>query len=414
MAHGLKSGYNDFINWYWDNLRNELLSCGEPIYSDDVCSFKVKQFDSIQNVILRNSLYGNDGYSIASDIVDSPEQLESDVPELLLYISKNRSQRNWGGIEFDYYELLKQCVTQPNNHYDLSPKAINDQLDKIKLKLAEYLKSIIPDDLEPITDFKRIIYSPIRKEEIAIANLNDFESFLQTWANKDLQDARYDFIPYQLYNEQVLLSQLREYQRLCKERMEGVESSPMVHNGGENPYSFALPSEVLLLSFNYTDTAEFYSIKDQYGDVWKGNVIQIHNSLSNPEDMIFGYGDEHDEDYKKILNQNNNDFLINAKSVRYQESENYRNMLSFLESNKFQVFVLGHSCSTSDRTLLNTIFEHPNCVSIKPYYYRDKEGHDNYLEIVQNIYRNFTDMKLMRDRVVNKRFCEPLPQKDSK
>ncbi len=38
------------------------------------------------------------------------------------------------------------------------------------------------------------------------------------------------------------------------------------------------------------------------------------------------------------------------------------------------------------------------------------DGSDNYLEIVQNICRNYTNMKLMRDRVVNKTFCEPLPQ----
>lgn len=29
-------------------------------------------------------------------------------------------------------------------------------------------------------------------------------------------------------------------------------------------------------------------------------------------------------------------------------------------------------------------------------------------DLVQNISRNFTDMKLMRDRVVNKTYCEPL------
>lgn len=42
--------------------------------------------------------------------------------------------------------------------------------------------------------------------------------------------------------------------------------------------------------------------------------------------------------------------------------------------------------------------------------YRKEDGSDNYLDIVQNISRNFTDMKLMRDRVVNKTYCEPLPQ----
>lgn len=71
---------------------------------------------------------------------------------------------------------------------------------------------------------------------------------------------------------------------------------------------------------------------------------------------------------------------------------------------------MGHSCGNSDRTLLNTLFEHKNCVSIKPYYYQKEDGSDNYMEIVQNICRNFTDMKLMRDRVVNKTLCEPLPQ----
>ena len=59
---------------------------------------------------------------------------------------------------------------------------------------------------------------------------------------------------------------------------------------------------------------------------------------------------------------------------------------------------------------LNTLFEHKNCVSIKPFYYKKEDGTDNYIDIIQNINRNFTDMKLMRDRVVNKTFCVPLPQ----
>ncbi len=81
-------------------------------------------------------------------------------------------------------------------------------------------------------------------------------------------------------------------------------------------------------------------------------------------------------------------------------------MLQFIESAPFQVYIMGHSCGNSDRTLLNTLFEHKNCVSIKPFYHIDKDGKDNYMEIVQNIARNFTDMKLMRDRVVNKTYTE--------
>ena len=124
--------------------------------------------------------------------------------------------------------------------------------------------------------------------------------------------------------------------------------------------------------------------------------------------MIFGYGDELDDNFKKLLDSNENECLRNVKSIKYQESDNYRNVLAFIESAPFQVCIMGHSCGNSDRTLLNTLFEHKNCISIKPYYYIKQDGTDNYLELVQNISRNFTDMKLMRDRVVNKTYCEPL------
>ena len=96
------------------------------------------------------------------------------------------------------------------------------------------------------------------------------------------------------------------------------------------------------------------------------------------------------------------------KSINYLESDNYRKMLDFIESAPFQVTVMGHSCGKSDRTLLNTLFEHRNCVSLKPYYYQKSDGTDNYIELVQNISRNFTDMKLMRDRVVVKPHTAPL------
>ena len=126
--------------------------------------------------------------------------------------------------------------------------------------------------------------------------------------------------------------------------------------------------------------------------------------------MIFGYGDELDDSFQEFLKQEDGEYLKNIKSIRYLESSNYREMLQFINAAPYQVYIMGHSCGNSDRTLLNTLFEHKNCVSIKPYYHQKDDGTDNYLEIVQNICRNFTDMKLMRDRVVNKTFCQPLPQ----
>jgi hypothetical protein len=69
---------------------------------------------------------------------------------------------------------------------------------------------------------------------------------------------------------------------------------------------------------------------------------------------------------------------------------------------------MGHSCGNSDRTLLNTIFEHENCISIKPFFWDKGNGEDNYTEMVMNISRNFNDKQAMRDIVVNREFCQPL------
>ena len=137
----------------------------------------------------------------------------------------------------------------------------------------------------------------------------------------------------------------------------------------------------------------------------------IHGRLENPETVIFGYGDESDDEYKKLQKINDNEYLRHIKTNRYLETPNYRDLLAFIDSAPFQVCIMGHSCGLSDRTLLNTLFEHKNCVSIKPYYYINEQGKDNYLDIVQNISRNFTNPQLMRDRVVNKTYCSPLPQK---
>lgn len=162
-------------------------------------------------------------------------------------------------------------------------------------------------------------------------------------------------------------------------------------------------SNIMLLNFNYTNTLLRY-IEDP------SNVVlnYIHEHIEKPQSVIFGYGDELDGNYNRLKEQYDNECLRHMKSINYLETDNYRKMLEFIESAPFQVCIMGHSCGKSDRTLLNTIFEHRNCVSIKPYYHKKPDGTDNYIELVQNISRNFTDMKLMRDRVVNKTYTEPL------
>ena len=139
-------------------------------------------------------------------------------------------------------------------------------------------------------------------------------------------------------------------------------------------------------------------------------MIFIHGDITKPKTLIFGYGDELDDAYPSILRNENQEYLKYIKSIKYLETDNYRKLLEFIESDKYQIYIMGHSCGNSDRTLLNTLFEHKNCVSIKPYYYKKEDGSDNYMDVAQNICRNFTDMKLFRERVVCKTNCILMPQ----
>ncbi len=235
-------------------------------------------------------------------------------------------RKKWVDIEDIFYVFLKKSFV---------PKHIKEDLEFLKNKLVDYLKSLQETTVNQ--NIQKQILEPFHREDIAIGSMDKWD------------------------------------------KME--------------------PDNIMLLDFNYTNTADMYLPK-----AYKYSINHIHGNLSNPESVIFGYGDERDDEYEVLMKKNDNEYLQHIKSF----ASNYRNMLSFIESAPYQVCIMGHSCGLSDRTLLATLFEHPNCVSIKPYYYKRKDGTDNYRELVQNIARNFKDPTLMRDRVVGKERCEPL------
>ena len=167
--------------------------------------------------------------------------------------------------------------------------------------------------------------------------------------------------------------------------------------------------EVYIANFNYTDSSYSYFIKNY--DIQNGNTNSIHGEI-NSENFkpVFGFGDEIDEDYKLIENLNENEYLKYFKSFQYFQNRCYDGLLKFIDSEKFQVSIMGHSCGLSDRVLLNTIFEHKNCSSIKVFYHQKNENNDNYTDLVYNISRHFKDKSSMRRKIVAKEFSSPLPQ----
>ena len=154
------------------------------------------------------------------------------------------------------------------------------------------------------------------------------------------------------------------------------------------------PKTSLILNFNYTDTIY------KYTDDSRIRVNFIHgkiNDSANP--IIFGFGDELDSDYKKIEEAKEKGFLDYMKSFGYSKNSNYHNLIRFISSDNYQVYILGHSCGLSDRTMLNMIFEHDNCKSIKIFYHGTSEK-NNHTELTQEISRHFHNEGKMRERIV--------------
>lgn len=390
LAHGLKTKYEDFMYWYWRGIVAYLVLQSKDVYEDTLCKVTNRKLDYWN---LRE-LYHAENEELYSFIVNNDGAIDIYYSPMLERINKSIQDKGWVDIENEYYELLKNYVL--NNESLTQTETLNTQLHYLQEKLVEYLKSIEISEKILRTDIRPQIYAPFKIHDISIESRQALTDHIKSdmEADKGSIDAKHS-----LYGDIYSPGRITSY----KEKFLG----NIVLND-EIPIELLLPNNIMLLNFNYTHTADLYCKKG-----WIFTVYQIHGDLNNPRSVIFGYGDELDNDYRTIVNMNENKFLENIKSIKYLESDNYRKLLSFIESEPYQILIMGHSCGNSDRTLLNTLFEHKNCVSIKPYYYKWGEGEkdDNYIELVQNISRNFTDMKLMRDRVVNKTYCEPLTTK---
>ena len=342
LAHDLKTSYKDFIEGYWQYRFNKFGKEQSYISKDCLCTFeRLDRFSwyLFYQEIMRGLLRKNTGKEVVDIILNNDQNFRVTYSPFFKEIIKSIETKGWVDIENEYYKLLTEYAFKNSSKDKLS--SLNGQLLVLKDLLIEYLKNI-ENETAAIGCIKDKIYAPINTREISVGAPN--------------------------YSSEIV----------------SIE-------------------RIMLLSFNYTNTAEKY--KD--GGV-SCTVNYIHGRINDPQSVIFGYGDELDDKFKELQNNSNDECLKNVKTIRYLESDNYRNALTFMESAPYQVCIMGHSCGNSDRTLLNTLFEHKNCISIKPYYYRKKDGFDNYIELIQNISRNFTDMKLMRDRVVNKQYCETL------
>jgi len=419
LAHGLPTRYEDFIDDYWSSFVNEALK-------------KTRRFEKecvtlnlgTTNTTLNNIAYSSPpkSFKILSEMIDNynnslmprgNNRVRLDIDNgILKRISENESLYNWVDIENEFYKFLCypfDSVRFNSYNYD-SINKLNQDFDYIKQKLNDYLNKIIVE--------RNILRSEKIQEII-------YSSF---FIGEFTEDAKKDIIAGEIHK-------IEEYKKLLNPEIIHAKTIGLLHLQPDvneelltmktNEKNFwdmffdLQPDDIMFLNFNYTNLEVLYIDKEKpVNHRFIPLDIHIHGELNNPiNPVIFGYGDEIEENYSKLENLQDNAYLENIKSIKYQETDNYKQMLNFVNSDKYQIIILGHSCGNSDRTLLKTLFEHENCVSIKPYYYQyEEEGvkKDNYSDIVRNISRSFTDKKSMRDKVVNKTYTDWFSEHENK
>lgn len=419
LAHGMKTSYNHFINDYWKKIIDELRMVVNGNITTYLYQFETNEIkiEDVPGHLLRGNWVKGHTFE---DLITSLKSRDLQLifkNHFLEILTKKHRELNWVDIENEYYDLLKESFKNKDSGYTI--EELNKDFNQIKKLLESYLREVEnsfkanfgtqESDNRLLNYIGYNIYSPFQ--------LRDFTEIL---TNKIVEER------FQKFNSDLEL--LRTGKALMREIRR--ENQNMFSQLSDNTtqkdfrkllledttaYFEQMPDEILLLSFNYTFTEKLYSSQNKFNsndsttNILK-QYIHIHGTTDKNDhnDVIFGFGDEIDEDYKSIENLNDNIYLENIKSIQYLETDNYKQLLEFLNSGEYQIFIFGHSCGISDRTLLNTLFEHENCVSIKPFFHKKEDGSDNYSDIIRNISRNFNSKVSMRDKVVNKKYCNPL------
>lgn len=412
LAHGLKTSYKDFIDDFWKSSFEEIVresNIGKVNLNNGIIEVSNENYINIPRFINKPEIKN---YSDFTRELENYFFKHKIINKFFENINDKFNFSNWVDIENEYYQELKIVD-------DLNIEQLNQNFEIVKKQLENYLSKIKKDF---------IINSQISQLILSSIYLKDLESLTKNIFIEKI------FNECKIENDK-LIYYLKNFK---KEVLRYKESSPQSRDNYFNKEfdkydteykrifkEIIFPKNTLLLNFNYTNTTleyidEFNKINGNYED-YNISEIHIHGELNNPENpIIFGFGDDVDKKYQEFEDLNDNRYLENFKSIAYLQTDNYKKLLEFIDSEEYQVFIFGHSCGISDRTMLNTIFEHDNCKSIKPFYHRKKDDKgnyivddfgnfiDNYTEIVQNISRNFNDKKKYRDRVVNKTYCEPL------
>jgi hypothetical protein len=355
LALGLPTSYKDFLLYY---LKSSVLKAFDAPYKDPF--IEIKKIKYANNSEIKKVVESIESFDKLREFCSDRNRIPISLfHSLYSEILKSLELQNWIDIETLYFNLLTDIVAREkktdsklNRDYS-AVTLLNEELKYLTERLKEYILSIDTGDLT--NPYKSPLYS-----------LND--------SIKEKQYRQFAFITHGLSDQEI-----------------------------EDP------AKILALNFNYTNF--FNRIALNMFNSANNMCLNIHGNIQTPNNpIIFGYGDDTHDYYKELEVEDVDHLLENIKSFHYPRTDRYHTLLNFMAENKYEVFIIGHSCGLSDRTLLKTIFEDPHCLCVKIFHRKDPEEHF-YKSIA--VSRHFDNKEEMRKKILPYDEFAVIPQNNS-
>ncbi|CAA0227798.1 AbiH family protein [Tenacibaculum maritimum] len=347
LAHNMKTSYNDFAEWYVkEYIYNRLFEATKSYTNLNDEFLKSSFITGLQNIF--------NGGSFPNNYSDRSVRFNLDTLGRMLLLS-NRNDENFKDTILKFLLENINIVSEIIKNDYLGRLYSNSYINWFDIENSYFfeLKKILSE--EGVISFD----SPNKKTVIKL--------------NKEFSEIKYA---------------LQEYLKTIK-----IETNEKIKAFFEN--NFIGKEYINIVNFNYTNTINQYlnsfeySIKVYDDTKIYTNINYIHGRLD--KEIIFGYGDDDSEDYKTMKQTGKDEYLKHFKTFAYLEDHNYRDLINLLDSvEDYEVYVLGHSLSLTDKTLLFEILNQKKCLNIHLFKRADIESEKDKIQDIKKLHFNIS------------------------
>lgn len=200
LAHGLKTSYANFIDWYWNEWGKRLLHGGSRLEADGLVSFQLN--DKIIGIswasiwgwyVRRTNPFEPWNNEEIIELAKSNKDLSnfSITSSVLEELCLQLKEREWVDIENVYFRHLSNGLEKPEK--------VNAELAVIRKRLIDYLTEIqkSASDVGVKDDLRKKMLAPFNKRDVAISSKDMWVEMLEQRVNylgKDWEQLIYAYL----------------------------------------------------------------------------------------------------------------------------------------------------------------------------------------------------------------------------